>query len=120
MASNATAENTFSAEMTDYKAGDYAGASELEGEAVPAEAEAGGEDLAKDIGEDAIADTALDGTGVGEVLMAGQIIYGLGKSLFDLFDPPKKPPPPPPPTAPSLVAIPNLPTFIQSSAQSGV
>lgn len=120
IASNTAAENTFSAEMTDYKAGDYAGAAELEGEAAPAEAEAGGEDVAKDIGEDAVEDTALDATGVGEILMAGQIVYGLGKSLFDLFDPPKKPPPPPPPTAPSLIAIPNLPTFIQSSAQSGV
>ena len=119
IASNTAAENTFSAEMTDYKAGDYAGAAELEGEAAPA-VEEGGEDVAKDIGEDAVEDTALDGTGVGEVLMAGQIIYGLGKSLFDLFDPPKKPPPPPPPTAPSLIAIPNLPTFIQASAQSGV
>ena len=128
---NTDTANTYESAMTDYNAGDYSGASNLEADMDAPEAggsnvNADGTDYdvgaveeggLEDLAGDAIADVATSGFGLGEVMMVGQIAFGLGKALYDMFDPPK---PPPPPTMPTMIQVPQLPTYIQASVQSGV
>lgn len=76
-----------------------------------------GADIGEEIGADAIEDTATAGTGIGEVLLAGQLLEAGGKALFDFIDPSK---PPRPPQMPTLTQVIQLPSYIQASAQSGV
>jgi len=129
--SNQEASDTFNQEMTDYQNKDYSDMDNLENQSKE-EAEDGLEgdaedDLEDDAEEEATSsatETALGTTelatadvGFGEVLMAGQALYSLGKDIYDWVHPPK---PPPPPKMPTLISVPQLPTFIQASAQSGL
>ena len=84
--------------------------------------EAGAEDVGlsavgEEIGADAVEDTATAETGIGEVLLVGQLLEAGGKALYDWIDPHK---PPPPPQMPTLTQVIQLPSYIQASAQSGV
>ena len=125
--SNEEATDTFNQEMSDYADKNYSGMEDLENQSKEEAGDEVGEDIGEDAGEDAgedVGETALEATelatadtGFGEILMAGQAIYSLGKDIFDAFDPPK---PPPPPKMPTLISVPQLPTFIQASAQSGL
>lgn len=76
-----------------------------------------GADIGEEIGADAIEDTATAGTGLGEVLLVGQLLEAGGKALYDWIDPKK---PPAPPQMPTLTQVIQLPSYIQASAQSGV
>jgi len=76
-----------------------------------------GADIGEEIGADAIEDTATAGTGIGEVLLVGQLLEAGGKALYDWIDPKK---PPAPPQMPTLTQVIQLPSYIQASAQSGV
>jgi hypothetical protein len=103
---NASAVGKYEGEMTNYS-------SEV-GTGVADEA---GADVAEEIGADAVEDTATAGTGIGEVLLVGQLLEAGGKALYDWIDPHK---PPPPPQMPTLTQVIQLPSYIQASAQSGV
>ena len=76
-----------------------------------------GADIGEEIGADAVEDTATAGTGIGEVLLVGQLLEAGGKALYDWIDPKK---PPAPPQMPTLTQVIQLPSYIQASAQSGV
>lgn len=125
--SNQEVSDTFNQEMSDYADKNYSGMEDLENQSKEEAGDEVGEDIGEDAGEEAgetAGETALEATelatadtGFGEILMAGQAIYSLGKDIFDFFDPPK---PPPPPKMPTLISVPELPTFIQASAQSGL
>ena len=98
--------------------GKYEG--ELEGSAEAGAEDVGvsaGADIGEEIGADAIEDTATAGTGIGEVLLVGQLLEAGGKALYDWIDPKK---PPAPPQMPTLTQVIQLPSYIQASAQSGV
>lgn len=73
-----------------------------------------GESVGEKIGTDAVEDTALDATGLGEVLMVGQVADAVGHFFKNIFDP-HKPKPPPPPTMPPVQQA----NFIQASVQQG-
>ena len=119
-----TESNTYNAELTDYNDKDYTDMENVEGgenpDTITTEADSAGGDILENLGEDALVDTATSGLGVGEVLMAGQLLYSGVKGLWDAFDPPKPPPPPTPPSAPVYQQVQALPSYIQASAQSGV
>jgi len=103
---NASAVGKYEGEMTNYS-------SEV-GTGVADEA---GADVAEEIGADAAEDAATSGTGIGEVLLVGQLLEAGGKALYDWIDPKK---PPAPPQMPTLTQVIQLPSYIQASAQSGV
>lgn len=73
-----------------------------------------GESVGEKVATDAVEDTALDATGLGEILMAGQVADAVGHFFKNIFDP-HKPKPPPPPTLPPVQQA----NFIQASVQQG-
>lgn len=103
--------------------GDEADASAVTGEeggaVVGSEAVAGtvAKTAGETIGEVAVDTAPLDDTGIGEVILAGTVVYEGIKDLFDWFDRPKK----------SSVSIPDVAsmitpsasTFISTAVQSG-
>jgi hypothetical protein len=106
------------------EAGDEADATAVTGEeggaaAVGGEAVAGtvAKTAGETIGEVAVDTAPLDDTGIGEVILAGTVVYEGIKDLFDFFDRPKK----------SSVSIPDVAsmitpsasTFISTAVQSG-
>jgi len=98
--------------------GKYEGELEETGEAAAEDVGvSAGADIGEEIGADAIEDTATAGTGIGEVLLVGQLLEAGGKALYDWIDPKK---PPAPPQMPTLTQVIQLPSYIQASAQSGV
>jgi vacuolar-type H+-ATPase subunit H len=119
---NENAQNTFNTEENTYNTEETTYKSELNTYENP-DADPDVADPLEDLGEDALEDTATSGFGVGEALMAGQLLYTGVKALYDYFDPPKPPPPPTAPTVPSAPIyqqVQALPSYIQASAQSGV
>ena len=67
------------------------------------------------VGEDVAEDVGLDATGLGEVLMVGQVADAVGHFFSHLFEHKSKPQPPPPPTMPPVQQA----NFIQASVQQG-
>ena len=66
------------------------------------------------VGVDVAEDVGLDATGLGEVLMVGQVADAVGHFFKNIFDPSKPKPPPPPQLPPAQQA-----NFIQASVQQG-
>lgn len=105
------------------EAGDEADAIAVTGEGAGVEAgtEAVAGTVAKTAGEtigEVAVDTApLDDTGIGEVILAGTVVYEGIKDLFDWFDKPKKSSVPIPDVA-SMIT-PSASTFISTAVQSG-
>ena len=74
-----------------------------------------GESVGEKVAGDAVEDTALDATGLGEVLMVGQVADAVGHFFAHLFEHKSKPQPPPPPAMPPTQQA----NFIQASVQQG-
>lgn len=74
-----------------------------------------GESVGEKVAGDAVEDTALDATGLGEVLMVGQAFDAVGHFFAHLFEHKSKPQPPPPPAMPPAQQA----NFIQASVQQG-
>ena len=74
-----------------------------------------GESVGEKVAGDAVEDTALDATGLGEVLMVGQVADAVGHWFAHLFEHKSKPKPPPAPSPPPVQQA----NFIQSSVQQG-
>jgi len=74
-----------------------------------------GESVGEKVASDAVEDTTLDATGLGEVLMVGQVADAVGHWFSHLFEKRSKPTPPPTPAPPP----PQQANFIQASVQQG-